>query len=171
MYSSLFIASKFIQLGIDQGQPITPMKLQKLLYMAQGIHLATYDKPLLNEPIQAWSYGPVVPDVYHSFKQWGNTPITAYPSFYLKIGDQVYTDMNSIDTDAARTIGQTWETARGYNAIQLSGWSHKAGSPWAESYNGPTSRGSGVSASIPNERIRAYFEKLIQPDVAQPAVI
>lgn len=161
MYSSLLIASKLIQLGIDQGQPITPMKLQKMLYMAHGIHLATYDKPLLSEPIQAWSYGPVVPDVYQSFKQWGNTPITAYPNFYLKIGDQVYSDISSLDADAAKTIGETWATAKDYDAIQLSEWSHKSGSPWAQSYSGPA-----ASAAIPNERIRAYFKKLMQPAVA-----
>ena len=64
----LLIASKFIQLGIDQGRPITPMKLQKMLYLAHGIHLAAYDRPLLKEPIEAWSYGPIIPDVYQNFK-------------------------------------------------------------------------------------------------------
>ena len=165
MYSSLFIASKFIQLGIDQGRPLTPMKLQKMLYLAHGIHLATYGKPLLDEPIEAWSYGPVIPDVYQSFKQWGNTPITAYPSLYLKIGDRVYTDLNSLDAEANKSIGEAWETAKDFDAIQLSEWSHKPGSPWALSYSGPT-----ASAAIPNELIKNYFKKLIQPEAEKPVI-
>ncbi len=161
MYSPLFIASKFIQLGIDQGQPITPMKLQKLLYLAHGIHLATYGKPLLNEPIEAWEYGPVIPEVYQSFKQWGNAPITDYPSLYLKIGDDVYTDLHALGNDASKTISDTWATAKDYSAIQLSGWSHKKGSPWAQSYRGPA-----ASSTIPNDLIKDYFRRLMQLEPA-----
>jgi len=32
---------------------ISNLKLQKLLYYAQGIHLALYGKPLFNDPIEA----------------------------------------------------------------------------------------------------------------------
>jgi uncharacterized phage-associated protein len=41
-------------------------KLQKLLYYTQAWHLAWYDEPLFNNPIEAWSNGPVVRDVYNA---------------------------------------------------------------------------------------------------------
>ena len=55
---------------------ITNLKLQKLLYFAYGIHLALYDTPLFDTPIQAWKLGPVVPSVYREFKVHGENPIT-----------------------------------------------------------------------------------------------
>lgn len=47
---------------------ITPLKLQKLLYYAQGWALSEWDKPLFGEKIEAWAFGPVVSDLYSSYK-------------------------------------------------------------------------------------------------------
>jgi uncharacterized phage-associated protein len=40
------------------------MKVQKLLYYAQSLHLALFDEPLFDQEIQAWRYGPVCPAAY-----------------------------------------------------------------------------------------------------------
>ena len=45
---------------------MTNMKVQKLLYYAQSLHLALYDEPLFGEEIQAWRYGPVCPPAYRT---------------------------------------------------------------------------------------------------------
>lgn len=47
------------------GEKLTNLKLQKLLYYQQGFHLAVFGIPLFNEDVEAWMYGPVVPDVYN----------------------------------------------------------------------------------------------------------
>lgn len=39
---------------------LTPGRLHKLLYLAQGHHLAWFGQPLFAEPISAWDTGPVV---------------------------------------------------------------------------------------------------------------
>lgn len=43
------------------GDLISNLKLQKLIYYAQGFHLAISDRPLFPEPIKAWIHGPAVP--------------------------------------------------------------------------------------------------------------
>lgn len=55
----------------DIGDIISNLKLQKLLYYCQGFHLAMYDKPLFEEPIEAWKYGPVVKSIYQKYKDRG----------------------------------------------------------------------------------------------------
>lgn len=40
------------------------MKFEKLLYYAQAWKLAISNEPLFASEVQAWQYGPVVPDVY-----------------------------------------------------------------------------------------------------------
>lgn len=47
---------------------ISNLKLQKLLYYAQGIHLALRGVPLFDDDIVAWQSGPVVESVYQQYK-------------------------------------------------------------------------------------------------------
>lgn len=48
---------------------ITNLKLQKLLYFVQAICLMLFGKKAFPEKILAWSYGPVVNEVYQQYKQ------------------------------------------------------------------------------------------------------
>lgn len=48
---------------------ITNLKLQKLLYFVQAICLMIFGKKAFPEKILAWSYGPVVNEVYQQYKQ------------------------------------------------------------------------------------------------------
>ena len=80
MYSSspqptLAVANFFIEKSKASGVPVDPLKLQKLIYFAHGWHLAVTGEPLLDENVEAWPYGPVVPTVYHEFKKDGNSTI------------------------------------------------------------------------------------------------
>src|SRR5215510_7158653 len=61
---------------LDLGQPLTPMKLQKLVYFAHGWSLALTGVPLIKDAVEAWRYGPVIPALYHEFKHNGARPIT-----------------------------------------------------------------------------------------------
>lgn len=70
------VARYFLALADEEaGDLVSNLKLQKLLYYAQGFHLAMTGRPLFDEPIQAWMHGPVVPAVYHAFKVYGSGPI------------------------------------------------------------------------------------------------
>jgi uncharacterized phage-associated protein len=55
----------------DAGDNISPLKLQKLLYYAQGFHLAmSGDRPLFSDPLKAWDHGPVVVSIYHRYESY-----------------------------------------------------------------------------------------------------
>ena len=47
---------------------ISPLKLQKLLYFSYGIHLKLGGSKLDYLDFEAWTYGPVIPEVYHHYK-------------------------------------------------------------------------------------------------------
>jgi uncharacterized phage-associated protein len=53
------------------GDLITNLKMQKLLYYAQAWYLVNHKAALFSDPIEAWEYGPVVPEVYRKFKKFG----------------------------------------------------------------------------------------------------
>ena len=52
-----------------------PLKLQKLLYLAQGYSYAFYDEPLFLDDMEAWVHGPVVSSVYFKYKDYKFNPI------------------------------------------------------------------------------------------------
>lgn len=52
----------------DSGELISNLKLQKLLYYVQGFSLAITGKPMFREAIKAWEHGPVVPQVWHEYR-------------------------------------------------------------------------------------------------------
>lgn len=59
----------------ESGELISNLKLQKLMYYAQGFHLALFGKKLFPNDIEAWTHGPVVPELYHKYKEYGSGPI------------------------------------------------------------------------------------------------
>jgi len=64
----------------DAQELITNLKLNKLLYYAQGYHIAIHDDLLFEDEIQAWVHGPVVPNVYHKYKGFKWAPINVNAS-------------------------------------------------------------------------------------------
>ena len=66
----------------DELLSISNLKLQKLLYFAQGYSLAIIGKPLFYEEIEAWDFGPVVPVSYREFKMYGANEIPKIESYY-----------------------------------------------------------------------------------------
>ena len=67
------VANRLLELGRERQLTIDPMKVQKLIYYAHGWHLALTGKPLLDRSVEAWQYGPVLPDVYRAFQQLRRT--------------------------------------------------------------------------------------------------
>lgn len=76
-------AAKFFIMLANQRDDdfITNLKLNKLLYYAQGAYLARTGRPLFNEQIEAWAYGPVVPSIYRKYKVCGKNPIVCRRRF------------------------------------------------------------------------------------------
>lgn len=77
--TALQIARYIVRVAQSKGEPISNLKLQKLLYYAQGWHLAFNGNSLFNDDIQAWVHGPVVSSVYSQFKGYGYSPIPVHP--------------------------------------------------------------------------------------------
>ncbi|MDR2480542.1 MAG: DUF4065 domain-containing protein [Treponema sp.] len=121
------VVTFFIDYSQKTGDEITNMRLNKLLYFACGIHLLRTKEALFQEPIEAWDYGPVIPDVYHLYKKFQAAPIHA----------------NQPETDRTRFSDQEYEslieTARIYGKYvtsKLVSISHRKCGAWDISFNG-----------------------------------
>lgn len=152
-YPASLIAFAFVKKGIDEGKFVTQMKLQKLVYFAQGAHLAKYHAPLINETFQAWMYGPVIPEIYQDFKFYGSRPITNTNSYIPS--DNVNAPF-FLDAEALDTINYTWGVLKDFSAMSLSNWTHQPDGPWSKVYVPDVK-----STPISNDDIQQYFEKLL----------
>jgi len=147
MHSAVEIADKYVQLAKKENCLFSHMKLQKLIYISNGISLALNDEPLINEHIEAWPYGPVVSSVYHTFKIFGNSNIVTgvfgqYP-LNPKLSEKELTAFND-----------AWQIAKGISAIKLSNWTHNPDSPWSKAKN------EGLDI-IPDEYMKEFFTRFL----------
>jgi uncharacterized phage-associated protein len=64
---------------------LTNLKLQKLLYYTQVLSLKRTGELLFNDKMEAWDYGPVVPEIYHQYKSFGRDVLdTDSPNLMFK---------------------------------------------------------------------------------------
>lgn len=145
MYSPIQVASRFIILGMRAGVPLTHMQLQKLTYIAHGFHLAIKGQPLLNVPVSAWRYGPVIPSLYDAFKNYGRYGITMPPTGCA----------DSFDSDARMIIDGVYGAYGSNDGRTLSELTHRVGTPWSNTYDELT------TTIIPDEAIKTYYLGLI----------
>jgi uncharacterized phage-associated protein len=75
MITANTIATFFLAFAQECQEPITNLKLNKLVYYTQAWHLALFKEPLFKDEIEAWVHGPVVPNTYDAYKQFRWTPI------------------------------------------------------------------------------------------------
>lgn len=124
-YSVNDIANKIIlATDAEKGDIISNLKLQKLLYYAQGYHLAFFHTELFDAPIEAWMYGPVVPEVYRRFKENGHQAIVLDPTGFKEI------ELNQEEEDMFRQVMAEYGK---FNAIKLMDMTHDE-HPWKEAF-------------------------------------
>jgi len=170
-YKSKAVFNSFYERARAEGIPLTPMKAIKLVYFAHAWNLGFFKKPLLNEPVEAWKFGTVIPSLYHSLKIYGaNTidfPIIKHPDDYyldLLLGD--YNNIpeseiipsDSLTDDERDIVDAVWNSYKHMDGLQMSNIIHQAGTPWARIWNdGNCAR----HAIIPDDLIRQYYSEKI----------
>ncbi|HEB9328872.1 TPA: DUF4065 domain-containing protein [Campylobacter coli] len=142
-YCGKKIANEFIRLNCNKNNILTHMHIQKLVYFAHAMSLATYNKPLVKETFQAWPYGPVNVEIYQELKGSGKDNIISM----LKTED----DSAELDENSKKIIHAVYDKFGGKNAWKLSEISHN-NSPWKKVFE------KGKSNPISNEDIINYYK-------------
>lgn len=75
MYKAIEIAKYVINYSEEIGNPISNLKLQKLLYYIQAAMLVEKGEKCFEDPIIAWEFGPVVIPVYQAYKEYGRSEL------------------------------------------------------------------------------------------------
>lgn len=142
----LNVANLFLRLGERDGVSISNMKLQKLLYFAQGHCLGSFNRPLVDEAPEAWQYGPVFPSVYHAFKQYGSQTITQLAAQYSPFDQELHPYPAEVAAEDMPLVEAVWNAYKDRSPIQLSEMSHAPGGPWDTVFRTSEFRNADLSA-------------------------
>lgn len=135
----------FLARSRNAGDTISNLKMQKMLYYAQGHCLALFKKPLFEERIEAWDYGPVVQSVYDCFKKYGSNSISFDELESFK------TDNIAKNKDIMELLIFIFDKYGSMGAWKLSENTHKE-SPWKDSYC------KNLNIEIPQSSIQSCFD-------------
>lgn len=114
------VAKCFLFLDSEsEGDGISNLKLQKLVYYAQGFYSAIFNKPLFENGIYAWTHGPVVPELYREYKEFGSNHIPVPTDF----------DISRLSDDEYGLINEVFEVFGQYSAWKLRNMTHEE-TPW-----------------------------------------
>lgn len=156
-YPAASIANALLEKAASDGETITPMKMQKLLYLIHGYGLVECEDPVIDEVFEAWKFGPVLNSIYHECKGYGRGGIRRSIKDYDYKTGKVRTVPTPSDPIVQSIIDFVWEEYGDESAISLSDWTHEKGGPWDEVTDG--GRRILRNQSIPNSSIRSYFER------------
>jgi uncharacterized phage-associated protein len=152
MYSAKAIANYFLDLAAASGEPLDPIKLQKLVYYAIGWYAGNTGARLIDEEVKAWAHGPIIPSVYHAFIQFGTEPITGRATETDGLAFVVVPAPDS--EDVQRFLTNVWESYRGFTTRRMSEMAHALNSPWDVTVK----NSHGIqNVSIPFEAICGHF--------------
>jgi len=143
---SLAAAKYILQKRSAEGDSVTPMQLIKLVYIAQGFMLGKKGRPLLDESVEAWQYGPVVPSVYHAVKSYRSSPVIS-----------IRGNVDVLSDDEKEILDLVSESYAKYDGVTLSSATHKEGTPWRTTW-----LSLGKNSPIPNDLIENFYSDLIK---------
>lgn len=163
-YDSKAIANFFIDAAKAEGKSLTPIQIIKLVYIAHGWHLAFTNQPLINEPPEAWQYGPVIPSLYHSLKDYGNQPVKKKLTEFTNNASDPF-DLSSSEVPAPKDanirnfLQSVWGRYGKLSGFQLSALTHQTDTPWHKTWEKLGAKYS-KGVDIPEEDITRHYKEL-----------
>ena len=146
MLNSIDVANFFIDLAkSDPYNDMTNIRVNKMLFFAQGWSLVKRGKPLFKEDFRAWQYGPVAQNVYFAFQPCGNQKIVDFSGKFDP--DKFSAEEIELLLDVSREYDK-------YSTTKLVNMTHENGTPWRQVYQ------EQKNNVITKESIRKYFENL-----------
>lgn len=142
MYDVFLIAKYIIMRCNENNQPISNLKLQKILYFVQAEMLVARNKPCFLATIEAWIFGPVVPQIYRQYRIFGNASIPY-------VGRDSFGEIRNEDRELLNGI---IDECGQYSASTLVQITHQQ-SPWRDAY------AKGNNSEITRESIYRFFSE------------
>jgi len=149
----------------ENGQAITNLSLQKIVYFCHVWSLIKLGRPLVRHKFEAWEYGPVLQYLYREFKAFDRSPINGRAKKIDKNTGQLKIASYDFDEETKQLLASVIGIYSHMTAGQLVNISHVAGGPWERVWNHGGSVNPGMK--IDDEDILKFYSKLPSPMTIQ----
>lgn len=171
-YSPASIANYFLEKMNKLFSPqenINSLKLQALIYIANGWYMACYNEkdetfPLINESFHAWKYNPVCESIYYTFMKFGNNPIPkkCFMKELINTNDPLIFKMIHAEIPEDETVKDLLDfifAKYAFEDFRLN--SEDMNNPWYKAKMQGEKEGIAKGKEIPSHDIRIYFETIL----------
>lgn len=124
--TSFNVANFIIKKCADENISLTPMKLQKLVYILYKEYLKETGDKLFEEKFMVWQYGPVVRKLYDAFKKFGASEIGRN---YVKDSDGK-ARMIKLEGDLEKVANKVMDKHKAQDGVYLSLLTHQENTAW-----------------------------------------
>lgn len=128
MKHSTVIAKYLIDKAKSDGNYFTQMKILKMVYLANSAMLCNQNESLISDRIEAWQYGPVIPELYSAIRHYGRNPV-------IDIESSDIDENKELSQDEKKRVDDVYDKLKIYSAYKLSTYAHQKNSPWYKVYS------------------------------------
>lgn len=129
-YSVRGLANWILDLSDRLSFPITNMALNKLVFFSIEKILVEKGALLTDAKIEAWEHGPVIRELYHNFKAYGEKPIKTRAEFYSVDTGKTEISSTSLTKDDAILLEDFLRPLLPLSASRLRNLSHIKDGAW-----------------------------------------
>lgn len=131
------IAKYYLLKTVQDGELISPLKMQKLVYYAYAWYLVKTKKKLFQDQIEAWANGPVAPTLYIELKKFGSStsPISLENFTDINTESNAESFVGKIPADTKAILDEVYEKYQTMTAFELVILTHNE-KPWTEARRG-----------------------------------
>lgn len=160
-YDGRAVANFILDYCDGRERRVTNLALQKLVYFCHVWSLIALRAPLVRHKFEAWEFGPVLPYLYRSFKNYDRAPILGR-AMQIDPADgkhRVVSYNFSFETDSLlREIVEFYSRLRAGDLVELS---HVEGGPWHSVWNHAGTVNPGMK--IDDSSILEFYSKVPTP--------
>lgn len=148
------IAFALVTKAVEQKIYITQPQLQKMIYFANGYHLARYGSPLVSENFEAWKNGPVIPSLFGRYMFYGSEKI--FSTGRILDAQKDKDNLSLLNDEALHVINYTIQVIAGLPVDDWGSWANTFLTPWAKSNSIRAN-----TLTISNQSIAEHFSKFL----------
>lgn len=154
------VARQFWKKSRSEEFPATMLHLIKWTFLAHGWGYPVLGRKFVHDPVEAWQYGPVFPELYSLLKPFGKEPVEFVPHCFEEqkqikgIGNtKIRFNLEEKEEELISDIYNAYHHLSGGALINLT---HRKGSPWDQF----KFKVNNVNRKIKQKTIKKYYESL-----------
>ena len=161
--NAIHIADSILATAHLYGMKLDPLQINKMCHLVNGFTLEERDEPAFYNNVEAWKYGPVIPEVYDAYRSYGAGTITHLETCRTPLTDasavsRRYDELvKIIGPNVASIISGVVKEYGKFSGNDLVGMTHGKDTPWKAAYK------PGRNNVIPTSTIRDFYRRL-RPD-------